>query len=363
MLPFRPLLLCLCSLLATPAHAQAPTSGTNSASGSQPFTIDADDSLEYRQQERVYVAKGHAKVTRNGASVTADTLTAYERDKAGTAKADKTSGSLSGNGNSEIWKFIGDGHVVITNGATNAAGAANKQAKAPATAYGDHVTYDIDSAVAILTGHDLHLDQVNDSGGIDRVMARDSFEYNSTDHIAVARGDAKAVRQPQRNPATGELTGLRTVTADTLRVIFVTDNAGKPEGETDGKAGDAASGNLVADHMEAEGHVRITQDPPPASDAKTAEPSTVALSDRAVFDNKGNHATLLGHVRIARGPSQLEGDRAELDFTSGVSRLLTDQAPEAKEGDKKAPKSRIHGLLVPGQGIKQGMKTTKATQP
>ena len=47
-------------------------------------------------------------------------------------------------------------------------------------------------------------------------------------------------------------------------------------------------------------------------------------------------AILSGDVRITRGQNQLNGARAEVDFKTGVSRMLAD-------GDK----GRVKGLLTP----------------
>ncbi len=294
-----------------PAYAQLP--GANGKSG-QPFTIDADDSLEYRQAEKIYVAKGRAKVTREGASVTADTLTAYERDKVADKNGNKIKSSanpIGGGGSSEIWKFEADGNVVVDNG----------NAAKPSIAYGDHATYDIDSQRAVLTGKNLHLDS-----GADRITARDSFEYLTDKKEAIATGDAKAVQTPTAaNPNT------RTVTADTLHVFFMQDRAANAKDNS----------GLAADHIEARGHVRVTTETVNGAEKQTS----TATSEQATFDNKGNKATLMGNVKIARGPNQLEGERAEVDMNTGVSRLLA--APAAANGKKP----RVRGLLVPGSGV------------
>ena len=310
----------------------------------QPFTIDAEESLEYRQAERLYVARGRAKVTRNGASITADTLTAYERDKAGTKAGTKESAAsrstapappaaspVTGGGNTEIWKFEAEGNVVIDNG----------NAEQPSTAYGDRAVYDIDSQRAVLTGSNLHLDS-GAPAAKSRITARDSFEYLTDKHEAIANGNAKAVQSP-----TADNLATRTVSADQLHVFFTDDGqSGKTAGKTGGKTADKTmGGSLTADHTEARGHVRVTTETPANPQTGAQKQTSTATSDSAIFDNKGNQATLIGNVKIARGPNQLEGARGEIDMNSGVSRLLAAPAADGK------PRARVRGLLIPGSGV------------
>ena len=268
---------------AAPVTPAAPFGGDSS----KPFNVDADQSLEWRQNENLYIARGHAKVTRDDFTIVGDTLTAIERPKKiGTGK--------------EIWKFTAEKNVVISNGKANA--------------YGDHGVYDIDSQTAVLTGDNLHM-VTND----DTLTATDRFEYHTAEHKAVAVGHAVAIRAPQP----GQPDSGRTVKADTMTTYFVED----------------AHKNLTADHVEAEGHVTIIT----ATD--------VATGDHATYNMNAGNAVLTGNVRLARGKSQLEGDRAEVDFKTGVSRLLSGGKGDGKTG-------RVHGLLVPGQDGATVMPTT-----
>ena len=52
-------------------------------------------------------------------------------------------------------------------------------------------------------------------------------------------------------------------------------------------------------------------------------------------------AKLKGNVKITRGPNQIEGDAAEVDTKTGVSKMLA--SPEAKNNS-----GRVRGLLIPG---------------
>jgi len=73
-----------------------------------------------------------------------------------------------------------------------------------------------------------------------------------------------------------------------------------------------AAGQKDMTTMTAEGHVTVYTD------------GDVARGERATYDVKKNAATLIGNVRITREDTQLAGDRAEVDFASGQSKLLND---------------------------------------
>ena len=60
----------------------------------------------------------------------------------------------------------------------------------PQTAYGDHAVYDVDQAVMVLTGKNLRIETPRET-----VTARDSLEWYDQKQIAVARGDAVAMRE------------------------------------------------------------------------------------------------------------------------------------------------------------------------
>ena len=67
-----------CAALA--ASASSPKK-TADEPPQQPIEVSADKSLEWYQDQRLYVARGGAKAVRNGLVVEADLLTAHEREK------------------------------------------------------------------------------------------------------------------------------------------------------------------------------------------------------------------------------------------------------------------------------------------
>jgi lipopolysaccharide export system protein LptA len=262
-------------LLCAPVWAAEPAGfGGNSKS---PLDISADNSLEWDQEARTYTARGGAIAKRDNFAIAADTLVAHERDK-------QPKGT-------EVYKMTAEGNVKITNG---------RDGKITEI-YGDNGVYDIDGEVAVLTGQNLKL--VN---GADTLTAKDKFEYWAREKIAVAIGNAEAVRGGP-NP--------RHIKADRMKALFKED----------------AAGNLQTDRVEATGGVTIIT----ATD--------VAKGDSALYDLGKNKAVLTNNVQLSRGKNQLAGDKAEVDFATGLSKLLV--------GDNK--KSRVRGLIYPNDKKEQ----------
>jgi lipopolysaccharide export system protein LptA len=265
-----------------------------------PIDITASDGIEWRQEQREVIARGNARAVRQNVTVTGDRLVAFYRPKGGAPAQPQPAqagiGAGADTGGNEIYRVQAEGHVHIF--------TATDQAQ------GDRAVYDIDQAVLVMTGHDLKLTTPNDV-----LTARDSLEYWSQKHIAVARGNAVVVTNDGRRLA-----------ADTL-VGYTSDAAAPPAGTTSVAAKPAADDPLAASgklqRVEAFGNVsvRTTTD--------------TATGDRAVYVSETGIARLAGHVRITRGQNQLEGSEAEVNMKTGISRLL------AGTGD------RVQGLVIP----------------
>ena len=156
-----------------------------------------------------------------------------------------------------------------------------------------------------MTGRALKLTTPNDV-----LTARDSLEYWSQKHMAVARGNAVVVTNDGRR-----------VAADTL-VAYTADapaTPAQPARMTDDPL--AASGKLQK--VEAFGNVTV----------RTV--TDTATGDRAVYVPDTGIARLAGRVRITRGHNQLDGSEAEVNMKTGISRLL------AGTGE------RVQGLVMP----------------
>lgn len=257
--PLAALFIAILAAWTAPAHAQLLQ-----GEGDEPVTIEADDGIEWVRDEKLYIARGNAKAVRGELTVSADTLSAAYRPK--------------DSGGSEVYRMEALGNVEILSTTDRAVG--------------DRAVYDIDQEVIVLLGDDLSF-----KNGLDTITARDSLEYWETRRLAVARGDAVALRENQR------------IEADVLTAYF---NDG-PDGE-----------NRI-ERVDAIGNVKITT------------PEEVVRGNEGVYDVLREVATLAGNVRVTRGDNQLNGERAEVNLKTGVSRML----PGSGSG------GRVKGLFTP----------------
>lgn len=272
-----------------PAHAQGLL-GFSNGDGGEDLEIEADEGIEWRRDEQVYIAFGNASATRGQGTVYGDRLVAHYRE-VDSADAEQSDGGMLGGGRTQIYRVEAIGNVRLVG--------------QDGTAYGDHSVYDVDREVVILTGDNLRLETAEDV-----VTARDQMEYWPERNVAVARGDALAV------------SGERQIRAEVLSAHFMEsgeDGGETPEGGRDGQR---------LSHIEAFENVRIT----------TAE--EYARGDRGIYDARTEIAELFGEVRLTRGDNQLNGGYAEVNLQTGISRLLASAPGEdARE--------RVRGLLRP----------------
>lgn len=183
-------------------------------------------------------------------------------------------------GKTEIWRVVADGNVVI--------------ATPTQEVRGDRGIYNVLTDVFTLTGSDLRLKTETET-----ITARDSLEYWKGEQFAVARGNARAVR------------GTDQIDADELKA----------------ELSENQDGELQIDSLAATGNVVITT------------PTDIARGDHGLFDRLTNTATLSGSVRLTRGDNQLNGDFAEVNLDTGVSRLLSQPGSDG----------RVHGIFAPAQ--------------
>ena len=282
----RAALAALLAALAAPA-AQAQLPFLSGQDGGKPIGIAAQDGIEWQQNNHVYIARGHAKATRGDGSVTADTLYAFYRPTAETQPKPASAGKsdpMSG-GSTEIYRLEAFGNVVFANPTQ--------------TLTGQHAVYDVDNALLVVTGDNLKLETPRQT-----ITARDSFEWYDAKQIAVARGDAVAMRDD------------RSVRADVLTAIV--------EKGTDG--------NSHISRINANGNVIV------------ASPGQIARGDAGVYNLDTGMATLSGRVRLTRGENELRGRYAVVDLNRNVSRLLS--APPGAQVANDRP-ARVEGLFVP----------------
>jgi lipopolysaccharide export system protein LptA len=298
--PFALLLVCG-SFSSLPAFAQGLSLG--GVSEDRPIEISADSGIEWQQDAQVYIAHGNAMAKRGATEVHADTLTAHYRPSKGAG------------GETEIYRLNADGHVTIKG---------ERQ-----TVVGDQAVYDVDQQIGVVTGKALRMTTATDV-----VTARDSLEWYDQKQIAVARGDAVAVREAKRIRAdvlTAHLTkdkpksGESGSAAKPARAAPVTANA---------KAGSAAGLPAAGDEssrisrVDAQGNVLVST----ATD--------IGRGDYGVYNADTGIVTLLGNVTVTRGPNAIRGQYAVVDLNNNISRMMP--APAAPG---TAP-PRVEGLFV-----------------
>jgi lipopolysaccharide export system protein LptA len=255
-LPFL-LMTFLLASLPVGAKESAPKSETISTDA---LEITADDSLEWYQEQHIYVARGNAKAVRDDRVVQADLLSAHQRE-----------GKSSKPGDSDLDRLTAEGHVRITDSRQRI--------------LGDHAVDDLDKHVAIITGKNLKYETEKQT-----VTATDSLEYWDEKKMAVARGHAVAIG------------GDRHVEADTLTAEFRDAPNGDPElwkltaighvaviTKNDITRGDRAVYDITRNIAVISGNVRITRND-----------GTQLTGDVAEADFTNNQSRLMnqGHGRV-----------------------------------------------------------------
>ena len=236
---------------------------------------------------------------RGASEVHADTLTAHYRPSKGPG------------GETEIYRLNADGHVTIKG---------ERQ-----TVIGDQAVYDVDQQIGIVTGKGLKLTTATDV-----VTARDSLEWYDQKQIAVARGDAVAVRDTKRiradvltahmtkdkpKPAAGksETGPVRPAPAATAKPAAKPGAAGAPLG--------ADEGSRIS-RLDAQGNVLVSTE------------TDVGRGDYGVYNADTGIVTLLGNVTVTRGANTIRGQYAVIDLNNNISRMMT--AP-GRAGEPSAP--------------------------
>lgn len=246
--------------------------------GDGPIQIEAEDGIEWQRANQVYIAIGNARATQGTVSVQGDELIAHYKPNT--------------SGENEIYRINANGNVRITSDSE--------------VAQSDNAVYDIDNGVLVMTGETVRLDTAEDT-----IIARDSLEYYEQRQIAVARGEALAIR------------GDRRLRANILTAHF-------------GEGGQRAA--IV--RIEASGNVLVST------------PTEIVRAEKGDYDPARGLATLAGNVKITRGDTQLNGDRAEVNLQTGESRILSSRSGE-----------RVRGLFLPKSGSENGAGQTPNTGP
>jgi len=188
-------------------------------------------------------------------------------------------------GNREIWRIDAIGSVRVV--------SAKEQA------YGDKGVYSVDQGIFVLTGK-VRLDTLQES-----VTATRSLEYWANKNMAVARGNAIAIHEDRR------------LNGETLVAYFH-----EPD----------ASGKRKLQRVEA------------FTDVHVSTPTEIIRGSRGVYNVDSGITTIIGSVKITRGDDQMNGEYAEIDMNTGVSRLLS---------DPKGGGVRVRVLMAPSKPNKK----------
>jgi lipopolysaccharide export system protein LptA len=287
----------------------APAADNSAPADNRPIAVTADTAIEWQKQVQVYVARGNAVATRGATQVRADTLTAHYRPAKG------AQGAIEMGGN-EVYRLDADRHVVISSGAN--------------TVIGDRAVYDVGQQIAVITGKELRL-----TTSTDVVTARDSFEWYDQQQLAVARGNAVAVRGDRRIHA-DVLTAhmIKDKPPDTTRAGTAKPAAGAPAARpaaapakpSQATAADAENSRI--NRIDAQGHVVVST------------PTDIGRGNFGVYDAITGIVTLLGNVTVTRGQNVIRGQYAVVDLNTNVSRMLT-LAPAPGQ-----PAPRVEGIFV-----------------
>ena len=178
-------------------------------------------------------------------------------------------------GGTQIWRVDADGNVRIVS--------------PDQTAFGDKGVYDIGKALFILTGKPRLETKT------EKISASKSLEFWEKKSIVVARGNAIVIKGDKRLQA-------RVLTAHFEKM---------KNGKNEIKQVNAFN------------------------DVVVSSPKEVIRGKIGTYNVKTGIIILRGGVKITRGPDQLNGNQAEVNLNTGVSRLLS-------LGGKK-----VRGLLGP----------------
>ena len=237
--------------------------------GGRPVTINADDGIEWVRDEKKYVARGNASATRDNATVEADTLVAYYREK-------------PEGGGQEIFRVDANGNVRISSDRQRATG--------------DKAVYHVDEAVFVLVGKNLKFLSAQGT-----LTARDSLEYWEDRKLAVARGDAVVVQQNQRMRAdimTAHLADAKVPAKPKRRKPAARSATPIPGGEQSRIRQVDAFGNV---------HISLQK--------------AIVRGDTGVYVPNQGLATICGNVRITSGKNQLNGKCADVNLKTGIYKL------------------------------------------
>jgi lipopolysaccharide export system protein LptA len=325
------LLACAITYAVAFAPGSARAQGMDMSKGG-PVEVTSDNGMEWHQNDQTIIAKGNAKAVRGDVTVTADVLIAHYRKKAAVPGAPPPpppttppAGGVTDTGDNEIYRLEAIGNVHIFT--------------ATDQAFADHAVYDMDQAVLILTGHDLHIITPT------QVMtARDVMEYWSQKRMSVGRGNAVINTNDGRRLAADIIVGYtidpNAPPAPGVQKVVAAPAAPPAPGKPVKPGTDPLEASGKLQRVDAFGHVEV----------RTA--TEIVHGDKGVYVPDTGIARLAGNVHMTRGQNELNGDFGVVNLRTGVSVVTRD------------PGRRVEGLVVPNDATKEpGAKGSATTPP
>ncbi len=308
-------------LVAASAAAQdlGVTSLGNEDGKNLPVNIAADNGIEWRQADHVYIARGNVKAVRGGVTVYADEMRAYYRPAAATddaakpaakdakpaqppsapaAAPEKNASNLAADaGPTEVYRLEASGSVRFVT--------------ATQTIFGERAVYDVDTTLLLMTGKNLRIVSPHDI-----ITARDSLEWYDNRQLGVARGDAVDLHDAKR------------VAADVLTAAME-----HPPGE-----------QARIRRVDAQGNVFVSSE------------GEIGRGDAGVYNADSGIVTLSGHVRITRNQNEMRGEYGVVDLNRNVGHLLP--APPWDNQTVSGPHARVQALIVPDEKTGAGKNSS-----
>lgn len=312
---------CLLAMALTGAALPQASAQGIDMSGGGPVEITARGGFEVHDTEHVVIASGDARAVRNDVTVLADQLIGHYRKKkpAAGAPAPQPGANPTADaetGGNELYRLEARGHVRIVTTTDEA--------------LGDVAIYDMDQAVLVMTGNALKLTTPSDV-----ITARDTLEYYSQQHMAVARGNAVVVTNDARRIAADILVAYTEPDKDDATATPGKTAAAQPTVQTASATPATpampATGDPTLDQagklkrVDAFGHVEVRT---------TAD---IIRGDKGIYIPSTGIGRVVGHVRITHGSDQTNGPAADFNMKTGVARMSSN------------PGAQVQGLIVPNQ--------------
>ncbi len=221
-----------------------------------PVEISADNSLEWLQKEKQYVANGKVIVTQGTAKIFCDKLIADYREN------EKT-------GNTEIWQLTAYDNVKLEN--------------QDSTAHGDKAVYNVDTGLSVLTGNNLSLKTPDQT-----ITATERMEYNINKGIAKAIGNAKIIRNSDTLSA-NSITAHFKKDANGKQVLKTANSNGNVTIKTPDETLTGNNGiyNAVTNTAEITGNVKVVRGPNTLEGARAEINLTTNISKMFGAPNSG----------------------------------------------------------------------------